>query len=286
MLDDRDGRRIEVERGTEGGIRVDIVVVRHLFATELDGLGNTVTAGALVERGGLVRILSIPQCRRAGTADLEGVPAGEPVRDGTIVGSRVLEGLPRKATALLERRASELQRLVDDRVTRGRRHNRDIRVVLGGRAHHGRPADVDLLDDRVIRCTRGDRLDERVEVRNDEFERLDPLLCELVLVGLQAQVGEQPRVDGRVERAHPPVERFGITGHVGDLSDRDPRRRNGGCGRTGGDDLHARGRQRGRKLEQLALVADGDQGTPDPDDVARTIERGVDGWAAHESSLG
>ena len=49
----------------------------------------------------------------------------------------------------------------------------DEGVVLGRRAHHRRPADVDILDDRVaVGALRDGRL-ERVEVDHHEVDRAD-----------------------------------------------------------------------------------------------------------------
>ena len=56
----------------------------------------------------------------------------------------------------------------------GRRDDRDVGVVLGGGPDHGRPADVDLLDqlvDVIPGRSSGGR--ERVEVHDHELERRD-----------------------------------------------------------------------------------------------------------------
>ena len=55
-------------------------------------------------------------------------------------------------------------------------------VVLGGGADHRRAADVDLLDALVRARARGDGVAERVEVDDDEVERLDAELGELLHV--------------------------------------------------------------------------------------------------------
>ena len=47
---------------------------------------------------------------------------------------------------------------------------------------------------------------ERVEVGDDEVERLDPELRELGDVGVQPPVGQDAGVHLRVQRLHPPVE--------------------------------------------------------------------------------
>ena len=60
-------------------------------------------------------------------------------------------------------------------------------------------------------------LEERVEVRHDEVERLDAVRLEVGAVRLLAAVGEQAAVDLRVQRDHPVVEHLG---HAGDVLDR------------------------------------------------------------------
>jgi hypothetical protein len=65
----------------------------------------------------------------------------------------------------------------------------------------------------------GDGLDERIQVHDDELEGQDAELGELVLVVLEAQVGEQARVDARVQRLHAPAERLREAGDLGDVLD-------------------------------------------------------------------
>src|SRR5690606_9192326 len=61
VLDDRDGGCVVVVGGAQGGIRIDVVVVRHLLAAVLGGLGDAVPAWTAVERSALVGVLAIAQ---------------------------------------------------------------------------------------------------------------------------------------------------------------------------------------------------------------------------------
>ena len=108
--------------------------------------------------------------------------------------------------------------LVHDRAVALRVHDdRDRLEVLRARSHHRGAADVDLLD-HVLEARAGrDRLAERVQVGHDQIEGLDPLRRDLGQVRLVALVGEQPRVDRRVQRLHASAEHLGEPGDVGDL---------------------------------------------------------------------
>ena len=95
-------------------------------------------------------------------------------------------------------------------VARRRRDDRDVRVVLGRRPDHRRPADVDLLDELVEADPgplRGGR--ERVEVDDDQLEGGDRRGEELAAMVGETTVRQDSGVDPRVERLHPPVEHLG-----------------------------------------------------------------------------
>ena len=68
----------------------------------------------------------------------------------------------------------------------------------------------------------GDRLAERVQVHDDEVERLDPVLGQLREVLGFALVGEQPTVDPWVQRLHSAVEHLGESRHLLDGGDLQP----------------------------------------------------------------
>ena len=134
-----------------------------------------------------------------------GIEAGEVVRDGRVVRGGVRERLlrerePRRGA---ERAAVRLHLGEDPVVVRRIGHHRDARVVLRRGAHHRRPADVDVLD-RLVERAAGprDRLAERVEVDDDEVDRLDAGLLDRRHVLRQVAPREQAAVDLRVQRLH------------------------------------------------------------------------------------
>lgn len=94
-------------------------------------------------------------------------------------------------------------------------------MVLRGRAHHRRPADVDLLDAFVDACARVDRLAERIQVDDDQFERGDPELLEGLGVLGFPKVGEQVGVHPRMQGLDAAVEHLGESREFLHASDRD-----------------------------------------------------------------
>ena len=270
VLDDRDGRLVAmVVGGPHRGVGVDVVVVRHLLAVQLLG-GGEPGPPVGVERGLLVRVLAVAQDVRllegrpgprgeAAAVGGVGIRRPHPAGHRDVVGRRVDERLRREPLARLEREPAGRHGLQDGVVGRGRGDDGDARVVLGRGADHRRSADVDLLDALVGRRAGLHGLPERVEVDDDELERLDPELVELgEVVGL-AGVGEDPGVHPRVEGLDPALEALGEAGEVGHLGD--------GEAEVGDEPGRAAGRDEGDagvvqtadQVLEAALVVDGDE---------------------------
>ena len=93
----------------------------------------------------------------------------------------------------------------------------DVGVVLRRGADHRRTADVDQLDAGVAR--------ERIEVDDDEIDRLDAVLGHVGLVLGHRRVGEHAAVDLRMQRHHTVAEDRRHPGELGDVGHRRPRRR-------------------------------------------------------------
>lgn len=138
----------------------------------------------------------------------------------------------------------------------------DGRMVLGGRTDHRRPADVDLLHALVGRRARGDGLAERVEVDDDEVERLDAQLFQLPPVVGETEIGEDAGVDLGVQGLDPAVEALGEAGQLLDLDDRDARRGDLRGGGAGGDELDTGLVQLAGELFEPGLVVDADERAP------------------------
>ena len=159
------------------------------------------------------------------------------------------EGPASEALALGQGRAAEGHGRDHLGITAGRDHDRDVGMILGGGAHHRRPADIDLLDGVVAGHTGGDRLDERIEVHHDELERADAKVNELRLMAGEPTVGQDASVDGGMQGLHASVEGLLESGDARDLGDRISGIRDRSRGRAGGDDFHPGVRERGRELE-------------------------------------
>ncbi len=224
-----------------------------------------------VQGRGLVRVLAVAKDVRAGPGragprrELRLVALGRrvaavhPARHRDVVGGGVLERLRGKTLALLEGETATLDSR--EHVTVGSRvdDDRNGRVVLRRGAHHRRATDVDLLDALVGARTRGDRLRERVEVHDDELERLDAQIGDLVEVVLLAGVGEDAGVHARVQGLHPALEALGEAGQFLDLRHRHACVGDGLGRGAGRDQLDTCRVEPCRQLHQPALVVHADQ---------------------------
>src|SRR5262249_5057881 len=134
------------------------------------------------------------------------------------------------------------------------------RVVLGGGPDHGRPADVDALQD-VVEGGGGPagRLLEGVQVDRDEVDRLDPVEVELAQVLGVVAPGQDAAVDRRVEGLDAAVQHLGEAGQLGDLADPEAGPAQGPGGAARRDQLDAERGQAPAQLDDAGLVGDGEQ---------------------------
>ena len=230
----------------------------------LGGLHHAVLAGLVAQRGQERRVGRI----QVGLSGLiEGLAhilqlklVSQPAGDRQIVGRRMSEGLGGQDAALLEGKAPPRHSLHHIRVTLRGGHDRDRRVILRGGSHHGRPADVDLLDTLVERGARGDRVLERVQVAHDQVERLDPQLRDLLAVRGLTLIGQNAGMNEGVQGLHAPLQHLRETSHIIDRGNSHAGRRNARGRRTRGHNLHAGLAQRARQVLQARLVIHRNQG--------------------------
>ena len=272
VLDDGNGRLIEVVGGAQGGVGVNVVVVAHGLAVQLLGLCNAGGGRRVdVQGGALVRVLAVAQGLAAleAQAGVRGPEVGVlvlqelgcgPGSHGGVVGGGVGECASGQAAALLQREATVLSGLNRALVVGRVHHNCDGIVVLCSCANHGGAANVDLLNDGVLIRTRSHGLDEGVQVHDDQIEGLDVQLAEGVDVLLLAAVSQNTGVDARVQGLHTALEALGKAGHLGHLGDGNACGRNGRRGRTGGHQGHAGLVQTAGEILQAGLVVDRNEG--------------------------
>ena len=172
-------------------------------------------------------------------------PPGECLGDPGVVRRGVRERFERElAPQAVVGPLAALERREDVAVAGRRGHDRDVGVVLRGGPDHRRPADVDLLDELIDRDARPlERGGERVEVDDHELERGDRGVHELPAVVLAPAIGQETRVDPRMEGLDPPIEHLGRAGHGRHVGDRQARRHAG----RGPSRRSTRARSRGRR---------------------------------------
>ena len=176
--------------------------------------------------------------------------------DRRIVSGGQREGLGREALAERESRrtAVRIQLGQQSVIVAGIGETSDVRVVLGCGAHHRRPADVDILDDRVAVGAALQRLQEWVEVDDDEIDRPDSVLLHCRrMFGIVAHA-EKAAVHLRVQGLHAPVHHFGKAGQLADVADLGAQLAKLRRGAAGRDDVDAVAGEAGRELIEGGLV--------------------------------
>ena len=160
MLDDDAGRLIESLDQFPRRIGVADVVIAQLFALQLRVVGNAARHRnkITVKRRVLVRILPVAHILHLGKVEIDlrreralaavRIDRGEVVADCRVVGCGVRISLLRQIETgrVAHRTAVNLHLGQHIAVVRRIGDDGNMGVVLRRRTHHGRPADVDVLD--------------------------------------------------------------------------------------------------------------------------------------------
>ena len=137
----------------------------------------------------------------------------------------------------------------------------DILPVLGRRAHHGRSADVDVLDGLLQRAAGlGHGRFKRVEVDHQHVDGGDAVRFKRRHVLRQVAPGEQATVNFRVQRLDAAIEHFRKTGVVGHFGHGQTGVSQQFGGAAGGQQRDAQRVQRLGEFKDAGLVGNGNQG--------------------------
>ena len=137
-------------------------------------------------------------------------------------------------------------------------HDRDGIVVLGGGAHHGWSADVDVLDGLSVAAGGACHgLGEGIEVHDQEVDAFDAMQRHDAFI--DTAPAEQPAVDTRVQGLDASVHDLGETGVLRDFGDRDAVLGEQARRTTRGEDGDATAFEFAGEIQKTGLVGDGQQ---------------------------
>ena len=273
MLDDGHGGMfggIEFADQLEGGVGIVDIVVRERFALHLAGGGDAGTIIAiLVEGRPLMGIFAIAHdfAQRSGKAAIGDVAkvdlAGEPIGDGAVIGGGAGIGLGRKLLAQFEGNAARFDGFKDGRIIGGIDHDGYKSVILGGRAHHGGAADIDIFDDLVIAGAGGDGIFEGIEIDGDQIDGADRVCVHGGnMFGIVAD-GEQASMYLGMKRLDAAIHHFGKAGKLGNFLHRQPVLPDQLVGATGRDQVHPGSGQPCGEIHHARFVENRKQCPPD-----------------------
>ena len=94
--------------------------------------------------------------------------------------------------------------------------------IFGGRTHHGRPADIDVLDQLARRDPRlRRRCRKRIKVYDHQIDRNDSVLCNFLPISRFRALEQNPTVHFGMQRLHAPSQHFRPASELGNISHRD-----------------------------------------------------------------
>jgi hypothetical protein len=281
VLDDHAGGRVKALDAFPGGVGVGDVVVGELLALQLHA-GDQRAGGRVqvaVQRGLLVAVLAVAQVLHLGEDAV--ALAGEQrtlghvglrqllclerdgrqvVADGAVVLRDAVERGHRQREAQLvgQLAAVGLQLGQHGCVLVGRGDDAHVLPVLGGAAHHGGAADVDVLDRVGQRATGlGHGGFKGVEVDHQQVDGVDAVLLERRHVLGQLAARQQAAVHLGVQGLDPAVEHLGELRDLGHLGHGQAFVGQQLGGAAGGEQLDAQRVQFLGEFNDAGLVGDG-----------------------------
>src|SRR5206468_9188745 len=140
------------------------------------------------------------------------------------------------------------------------RNDDDLLVVLRGGSQDRGAADIDLVQKHSAGLPRRRMLAERVEVDDDEVDRLDALALELLAMHRVVAAGEQRGVNLRVQGLHAATKKRGLTGDILDRARRDALGGERGACSVGGDELPSEVLQSARERVESGAIRAREEG--------------------------
>ena len=135
------------------------------------------------------------------------------------------------------------------------RDDDNVMEVLGRSPHHGRAADIDVLDGFGFGHVRfRDGLFEGIQVHHHQVDGFDAVLLHVFHVFRVAAYRQDAAVDLRVQGLHPAVHHFRGPGHVAHIGAGHAGLLQHLHGAAGGDDLHAVVVQEIAQLHDAGLI--------------------------------
>ena len=282
MLDDHTGSGLEALDALPGSVGVGNVVVRELLALQLYAGDQRAGRGmqVAVQRGLLVAVFAVAQVlhlgedavaltgelgsrRHIGFGELLGFEGDgrEVVADRAVVLRDAVERRHRQREAqLVGQLAARLQLGQHSLVLVGRGDHAHVLPVLGGAAHHGGAADVDVLDGIGQRATGlGHGGFKRIEVDHQQVDGVDAVFLQSRHVLRQLAARQQAAVHLGVQRLDAAVQHLGELRDLGHLGDGQALVGEQLGGAAGGQELDAQRVQGLRKFDDAGLVGDGEE---------------------------
>ena len=278
MFDDRYHRPVAGKLRHQFKRRIGVidVVVRKLLTLPLPRGSHPLAPRPVgIKRRLLVRVLAIAQPlrelarKRLVTRKRLAKLARQPARHRRIISRRL--GKRGKRHLLPERQTgrpiARFHLLQQRRIIRRVGDHRHKPMVLRCSPDHRWPADVDILDAGRMICALGDSIFKRVQVGNQQINRLDPMRGhrqQMLVIIAQRQ---QCPVDIRVQRLDPPIHHFRKARHLGHIPHLQPGgAQHVGCA-SGRDQFDPKPRQGPAQFDQPGLVGNRDQRAANRDEI-------------------
>ncbi|MNN31196.1 hypothetical protein D3C81_1448720 [compost metagenome] len=249
MLDDHAGRLTELFDAFQRGVGIGDVVIGQCLALQLVCCSDRGFLNVLfyIEGSLLVAVFAVAHILLLDVVKVQGAwetagrlfsitvigrnQCAEVVGDHAVVGGGMLEGFNRQIETggVLQRAIVVIHLGNDGGVVAALHHDGDVFMVLGCGAHHGRAADIDILDGVFQRAIRArDCLGERIKVNDHHVDRLDVVLAHDRIVLTAA--AQNAAVYFGMQGLNSSVHHFRETGVVGNFGNRQA----GICQQAGG----------------------------------------------------